>query len=185
MRIRTLDQDVSSNQLEIMWGGDGDVYFNIYENKTDSEGKKKHCGLPVSVRVGMSGSGMSLPGKLNKIIGALANEFEKYKDCTFESDACDKDREETKEESKNITRLYDDLNQRTNQWSVLLFKMKHAPRPYLLAKTRTGAWFTYELEAWKMESFEDLSIDETLKSAIDNIIEGKHDGRVWRNTLAK
>lgn len=91
MRIRTLDQDVSSNQLEVVRGGDGDVYFNIYENNPDSEGKKKHCGLPVSVRVGMAGSGMRLPGNMARIIGELADEFDKYKDCTFESDACDKD----------------------------------------------------------------------------------------------
>ena len=184
MRIRTLDQDVSSNQLEVVRGGDGDVYFTIYQNSANSEGMERHCGESVSVRVGMAGSGMHLPGNMSRIIGELADEFDKYKDCTFESDACDKDRKETKEEFKNITRLYDDLNQHTNQWSVLLFRMKYASSPYMLVKTRTGAWFTYELEAWKMESFEDLSIDEALKSAIDNIIEGKHDGRAWRNTLA-
>ena len=183
MRIRTLDQDVSSNQLEVVRGEDGDVYFTIYQNSANSEGMERHCGASVSVRVGMAGSGMHLPGNMARIIGGLADEFEKYKDCTFESDACDKDCV-WKPMLENITRLYDDLDPHTNEWSVLLFKMKYATSPYMLAKTRTGAWFTYELEAWKMESFEDLSIDEALKSAIYNIIDGKHDGRVWRNTLA-
>jgi len=170
MRIRTLDQDLNSNQLEITRGSDGDVYVTIYKNSAESKGQTEYCGEPFTVRVGMAGSGMHLPGNLSRIFGELADEFEEYKDCTFESDACGKDGA-WKPMFENITRLYDDLDPHTNEWSVALFKMRHAPRPYLLSRTHTGNWFTYQCEAWKMETWKNMTIDEAMASAIANIID--------------
>ena len=81
MKIRTLDQDFNNNQLEISWGGNGDVYVTIYVNEDEFR------NYPVIVRVGMGGSGMHLPGNIGKLFAELATEFEKYKDSKFESDA--------------------------------------------------------------------------------------------------
>lgn len=86
MRIRTLDQDLNANQLQVMWGGNGDVYVTIFVNNS-GEARDKYCGIPISVRVGMGGSGMRLPRKIGDLLGELATEFEKYNDNLFESDA--------------------------------------------------------------------------------------------------
>jgi hypothetical protein len=97
MRIRTLDQDFNGNQLEVQWGGNGDVYFTIYENEASTEARDNPMGRPVTVRVGMCGSGMHLPGNIGNLIAELAREFEKYKDSKFENDAYMKEfREECK-----------------------------------------------------------------------------------------
>lgn len=87
MRIRTLDQDFNGNQLEIFWGGNGDVYVTIYENEPTTEARDNIMGRPVTVRVGMGGSGMHLPGEIGALMANLATEFEKYKDSKFERDA--------------------------------------------------------------------------------------------------
>ena len=87
MRIRTLDQDFNGNQLELFWGGNGDVYVTIYENESSTEARDNPMGRPVTVRVGMCGSGARIPSKIKNLFSELATEFEKYKDCKFESDA--------------------------------------------------------------------------------------------------
>ena len=90
MRIRTLDQDFNGNQLEVFWGGNGDVYVTIYENVNSEKARDNYIGKPVTVRVGMCGSGMRLPVKIGNLLSELATEFEKYKDCKFECDAHEK-----------------------------------------------------------------------------------------------
>lgn len=87
MRIRTLDQDITGNQLEMFWGGNGDVYVTIYENDPSVEARDNHMGRPVTVRIGMGGSGIHLPGDMGSLFAQLATEFEKYGECKFESDA--------------------------------------------------------------------------------------------------
>lgn len=53
MRVRTVDQDFNGNQLELFWGGNGDVYVTIYENESSEEARDNQIGRPVTVRVGM------------------------------------------------------------------------------------------------------------------------------------
>lgn len=53
MRVRTVDQDFNGNQLELFWGGNGDVYVTIYENESSEEARDNPIGRPVTVRVGM------------------------------------------------------------------------------------------------------------------------------------
>ena len=77
MRIKTLDCDFDNNQLEMFWSGNGDVYVSIYR---DGE-------PPATVRIGMGGSGMHLPGEMGNLFARLATEFEKYKDFENERDA--------------------------------------------------------------------------------------------------
>jgi hypothetical protein len=100
MRVRTVDQDFNGNQLELFWGGNGDVYVTIYENESSEEARDNPIGRPVTVRVGMCGSGMRLPVKISNLLSELATEFEKYKDCKFESDAHKKNFNEQFEEFK-------------------------------------------------------------------------------------
>ena len=57
------------------------------ENKSSTEARDNLIGKPVTVRVGMCGSGMHLPGNIGKLIVELAREFEKYEDSKFEQDA--------------------------------------------------------------------------------------------------
>jgi hypothetical protein len=87
MRVRTVDQDFNGNQLELFWGGNGDVYVTIYENESSNEARDNPIGRPVTVRVGMGGSGQRIPVNIANLFAKLATEFEKYKDCKFESDA--------------------------------------------------------------------------------------------------
>ena len=39
MRVRTVDQDFNGNQLELFWGGNGDVYVTRYENESSEEAR--------------------------------------------------------------------------------------------------------------------------------------------------
>lgn len=89
MRIRDVNRNVNANQLGVIRNGD-DVCIFIYENG----GNDRYGGRPVYVKIGMAGSGMCLPGKLDRIIGELADEFDKYADCDFESDGVSKDLKE-------------------------------------------------------------------------------------------
>jgi hypothetical protein len=77
MKIRTLDCDLNHNELGVFWGGNGDVYVTIY----------REDDAPVSVRVGMGGSGMHLPGEIGTLLANLATEFEKYNEFENECDA--------------------------------------------------------------------------------------------------
>ena len=86
MRVRTVDQDFNGNQLELFWGGNGDVYVTIYENESSEEARDNPIGRPVTVRVGM-GSGQRIPVNIANLFVKIATKFEKYKHCKYESDA--------------------------------------------------------------------------------------------------
>ena len=51
MRIRTVDQDLTGNQLELSWGGNGDIYVTIYENEPSDDARLNQIGRPVTVRI--------------------------------------------------------------------------------------------------------------------------------------
>ena len=87
---RTLDQYFSGNQLEMYWGGNGDVYVTVYENGPSEDARTKQMGTPHTVRVGMCGSGMRIPRRMRTLLSELATEFEKWRECSFESDAFEK-----------------------------------------------------------------------------------------------
>lgn len=91
MRIRTLDQDLNSHQLEVVKANNGDVYVTIYQNDEHHSAKDEYRGVPISVRVGMAGSGHSMPPKIMNLFAQLAFEFAKYEDCKFGSDGERKD----------------------------------------------------------------------------------------------
>ena len=90
----------NGNQLELFWGGNGDVYVTIYENESSEEARDNPIGRPVTVRIGMGGSGHRIPVKIANLFAKLATEFEKYKDCEFECDAHEKNFNEQFEEFK-------------------------------------------------------------------------------------
>ena len=88
MKIRTLDRDISDNTLEIFRGNDGDVHVKI--TKVNDKDMDKNSAV---VRIGMMGnSGVEMPARIRRLFGLLADEFAKYEDCEFETDAarCDK-----------------------------------------------------------------------------------------------
>lgn len=91
MRIRTLDQDLNSHQLDVSWGGNGDVYVTIYQNGEHHSAMDEYRGLPVSVRIGMAGSGQHIPARIGRLLAELANAFSDYEDCKFESDGSRRD----------------------------------------------------------------------------------------------
>lgn len=82
MQIRTLNQDLNSNSLEVYRGNDGDIYVTVWD-QPDKKSKK----TPHTVRIGSAGSGHQLPSGVTKALSELASIFEKYKDCETEADA--------------------------------------------------------------------------------------------------
>lgn len=84
MRIRNLDADFDGCSLEIYRGGCGDVFVTIRDEPSE---KNPSPGFGKTVRVGMCGSGASIPPSITALFAELAAEFEKYKDCEYETDA--------------------------------------------------------------------------------------------------
>lgn len=89
MRIRTLNQDLNCNSLEVIRGNDGDIYVTVWEQKDKDSPVKPH-----TVRVGSAGSGHQLPSGVMTALSGLASVFEKYRDCPTEADALMKEQSE-------------------------------------------------------------------------------------------
>lgn len=89
-----MDQDLNSHQLEVTWGGNGDVYVTIYQNDEHHSARDEYRGMLISVRVGMAGSGHQVPPSIKNLFAQLATEFYKYKECKFETEGQARDIEQ-------------------------------------------------------------------------------------------
>jgi len=82
MVIRDLNRE--GNSITVFRQSDGDIMVSIMH-----DGESYKDTMIFGVRVGGVGSGHSVPPKIFDLLGQLAAEFEKYKDCRNENDAYD------------------------------------------------------------------------------------------------